>query len=83
MTMAHLSRVYEGKRDMTKAFLWLERAESIGRRTGEDFTLLRALYLGNAGREQEALNLIDRSLGARGRAGAARSRPPARQTRPL
>ncbi len=60
MTMAHLSRVYEAKRDMANAFLWLERAETAGRHAGEDFTLLRALYLGNTGREQEALNLIDR-----------------------
>ncbi len=66
MTMAHLSRVYEAKRDMAQAFLWLERAERAGQHTGEDFTLLRALYLGNAGREQEALNLIDRSPGAKG-----------------
>ncbi len=61
MTMAHLSRVYEAKRDLAQAFLWLERAETAGRRSGEDFTLLRALYLANAGREQEALNLIERS----------------------
>ena len=63
--MAHLSRVYEAKRDTANAFLWLERAEAAGRRTAEDFTLLRALYLGNAGREQEALDLIDRSPQAR------------------
>ncbi len=69
-TMAHLSRVYEAKRDMGQAWAWLERAEMAGRRTGEDFTLLRALYLGNAGREQEALELIDRAPG--GRSGAAR-----------
>lgn len=60
MTMGHLSRVYEAKRDTADAFLWLERAEALGRRTGEDFTLLRALYLSNAGRDQEALDLIER-----------------------
>ncbi len=57
--MAHLSRVYEAKRDMVKAWLWLERAETAARRTGEDFSLLRALYLGNTGHTQAALDLID------------------------
>ena len=59
MLMAHLSKVFEAKRDMTNAWLWLERAETAGRRTGEDFTLLRALYLGNSGQPQKALDLIE------------------------
>jgi Flp pilus assembly protein TadD len=61
MIMAHLSRVFEAKRDMANAWLWLERAETAGRRSGEDFSLLRALYLGNAGQAQQALDLIERA----------------------
>ena len=61
MIMAHLSRIYEAKRDMANAWLWLERAETAGRRTGEDFALLRALYLGNTGQLQQALDLIERA----------------------
>jgi len=61
IVMAHLSRVYEAKRDMANAWLWLDRAETTGRRSGEDFTLLRALYLGNSGQPQQALDLIDRN----------------------
>lgn len=59
--MAHISRAYEAKRDMTDAYIWLERAEKTGKRTGEDFTLLRALYLRQADQPQQALDLIDRS----------------------
>ena len=66
ITMAHLSRVYEAKRDMANAWLWLDRAETAGRRSGEDFTLLRALYLGNNGQAQQALDLIDNSSGKAG-----------------
>jgi tetratricopeptide (TPR) repeat protein len=59
--MAHISRAYEAKRDMTQAGMWLERAEALGKHTGEDFTLLRALYLRNADQPQQALDLIDAS----------------------
>jgi Flp pilus assembly protein TadD len=61
MIMAHLSKVHEARRDMPNAWLWLERAETIGRRSGEDFTLLRALYLGHGGQAQQALDLIERA----------------------
>ncbi len=61
MIMAHLSRVFEAKRDMVPAWQWLERAEMAGRKTGEDFSLLRALYLGNSGQAQQALDLIERA----------------------
>ncbi len=60
MIMAHLSRVYEAQRDMAKAQLWLEKAEAIGRRTGEDFSLLRATYLANQDQPQAALDLIEK-----------------------
>lgn len=59
--MAHISRAYEAKRAMADAYIWLERAEALGKRTGEDFTLLRALYLRNADQPQQALDLIDQS----------------------
>ena len=59
MIMAHVSRCFEARRDMADAFLWLEKAEAAGRRTGEDFTLLRALYLANADNPKAALDLID------------------------
>jgi len=59
--MAHISRAYEARRDMADAYIWLERAEALGKKTGEDFTLLRALYLRNADQPQQALELIDRS----------------------
>lgn len=62
---AHLSRLYEAKRDMKSAFAWLERAEAIGRKTGEDFTLLRARYLAGD-QPQAALDLIDKSGDALG-----------------
>ncbi len=61
MIMAHLSRVFEARRDMINAWLWLDRAEQAGRKTGQDFTLLRALYLGNSDKVKDALELIDRS----------------------
>lgn len=61
MIMAHLSRVYEAQREMRHAWLWLERAEAAGRPTGEDFSLLRALYLGNTGQTQAALDLIEQA----------------------
>ena len=61
MIMAHLSRIFEARRDMANAWLWLERAETAGRQTGEDFSLLRALYLGNTGKTQAALDLIERA----------------------
>jgi Flp pilus assembly protein TadD len=61
MIMAHLSRVYEARRDMPNAWLWLDRAEAAGRRNGEDFSLLRALFLGNSGQPQSALDLIDQA----------------------
>ena len=61
MIMAHLSRVFEARRDMANAWLWLERAEAAGRRNGEDFSLLRALYLGNSGQAQQALDLIEQA----------------------
>ena len=61
MTMAHLSRVYEARRDMINAWLWLDRAEQAGRKTGQDFTLLRALYLSNSDKPKDALELIDRA----------------------
>lgn len=64
MTMAHLSRLHEARRDMPGAFLWLERAERAAG-GGRDFTLLRALYLDKAGRAQEAINLIERAPGPR------------------
>jgi tetratricopeptide (TPR) repeat protein len=57
--MAHISRAYEAKRDMADAYIWLERAEALGRKTGEDFTLLRALYLRHADQPKQALDLID------------------------
>ena len=57
--MAHISRAYEAKRDMADAYIWLERAEALGRKTGEDFTLLRALYLRHAEQPKQALDLID------------------------
>ena len=57
--MAHISRAYEAKRDMADAYIWLERAETLGRKTGEDFTLLRALYLRHADQPKQALELID------------------------
>ena len=63
MIMAHLSRLYEARRDMANALLWLDRAEAAGRKTDEDFTLLRALYLSNADKPQQALDLIDRTKG--------------------
>ena len=59
--MAHISRAYEAKRDMADAYIWLERAEALGKRTGEDFTLLRALYLRHADQPKQALDLIDQS----------------------
>ena len=59
--MAHISRAYEAKRAMADAYIWLERAEALGKRTGEDFALLRALYLRNADQPQQALDLIDQS----------------------
>ncbi|EEF21840.1 conserved hypothetical protein, partial [Ricinus communis] len=59
--MAHLSRVYEAKRDMVNAWLWLDRAEQTGKADGQDFTLLRALYLTNTDKPKEALDLIDRA----------------------
>ena len=61
LAMAHLSRVYEARRDMVNAWLWLDRAEQTGRADGQDFALLRALYLANTDKPQEALDLIDRS----------------------
>ncbi len=61
MTMAHLSRVYEAQRDMVNAWLWLDRAEQAGRKTGQDFTLLRSLYMSNGDKLKDALELIDRS----------------------
>ena len=61
MIMAHLSRVFEARRDMVHAWQWLERAEAAGQKTGEDFSLLRALYLGNGGQAQQALDLIERA----------------------
>ncbi|MGN6208385.1 tetratricopeptide repeat-containing sulfotransferase family protein [Asticcacaulis sp.] len=64
--MAHISRAYEAKRDMADAYIWLERAEALGKRTGEDFTLLRALYLRHAGQPKQALELIDQSKDAPG-----------------
>lgn len=59
MVMGHISRVFEARRDMPGALAWLDRAEAAGRATGEDFTLLRALYLGNSDHAQEALDLIE------------------------
>ncbi|HWU48557.1 MAG TPA: sulfotransferase [Asticcacaulis sp.] len=59
MLMAHISRCFEARREMADAFQWLEKAEAAGRRTGEDFTLLRALYLANADNPRAALDLID------------------------
>ena len=61
MAMAHLSRVYEARRDMVNAWLWLDRAEQTGKADGQDFALLRALYLANTDKPKEALDLIDRS----------------------
>ena len=61
MIMAHLSRIFEARRDMANAWLWLERAETVGRRNGEDFSLLRALYLNNSGQAQQALDLIEQA----------------------
>lgn len=61
--MAHISRAYEAKRDMADAYIWLERAETLGRKTGEDFTLLRALYLRHADQPKQALDLIDATQG--------------------
>lgn len=63
--MAHLSRAHEALRDMDQAWTWLERAETAGHARGEDFTLLRALYLSNAGRDEEALTVIDAAPGGR------------------
>ncbi|MBW8882097.1 MAG: sulfotransferase, partial [Asticcacaulis sp.] len=59
MVMGHISRLYEARRDMQSAFAWLERAEAAARQTGEDFTLLRALYLSQEDRADEALKLLD------------------------
>ena len=59
MVMGHLARMFEAKRDIGSALAWLERAEAAGRRTGEDFTLLRAHLLGNSDSPQEALDLIE------------------------
>ncbi len=64
--MAHISRAYEARRDMADAYIWLERAEAQGKRTGEDFTLLRALYLRQADQPQQALDLIEQSQDAPG-----------------
>jgi len=61
MAMAHLSRVYEAQRDMVNAWLWLDRAEQTGKSAGQDFSLLRALYLSNTDKPKEALELIDRA----------------------
>ncbi len=61
MAMAHLSRVYEARRDMVNAWLWLDRAEQTGQPTGQDFSLLRALYLANSDKPREAIELIDRA----------------------
>jgi Flp pilus assembly protein TadD len=61
MAMAHLSRVYEARRDMVNAWLWLDRAEQTGKADGQDFTLLRALYLANTDKPKDALELIDRA----------------------
>ena len=55
---------------MDHAWLWLERAEAAGRASGEDFTLLRALYLSNAGRDEDALAVIDSAPGGRSAVGA-------------
>lgn len=61
MICAHIARCHEAKRDMADAFQWLERAETLGRKSGEDFTLLRALFLNVSDKPQAALDLIDKS----------------------
>ncbi len=71
MIFAHLSRIYEAKRDMINAWLWLDRAEQVGRKSGEDFTLLRALYLSNGDKVKDALDLIDKSNGGQRMSAAA------------
>jgi len=63
MIAAHISRVYEARRNMNLAFAWLERAEKIAETSGHDFTLLRARYLAEADQPLEALTLIDRYPG--------------------
>ncbi|ESQ94609.1 tetratricopeptide repeat-containing sulfotransferase family protein [Asticcacaulis benevestitus] len=57
--LAHISRAYEARRDMADAYIWLERAEAQGRKTGESFTLQRALYLRHADQPKQALDLIE------------------------
>jgi hypothetical protein len=46
---------------MVNAWLWLDRAEQTGKADGQDFTLLRALYLANTDKPKDALELIDRA----------------------
>lgn len=73
MIAAHISRVYEARRNTNLAFAWLERAEQMAKSSGHDFTLLRARYLAEADRPHEALALIDRYPGTLN-AGAALER---------
>ncbi len=61
----HIARAYETKRDMADAFVWLERAEAIAKRTGEDFTRLRASLFSHSDQLQQALDLLDHRLDAR------------------
>lgn len=55
-----LARLYEARRDMANAWLWLDRAEQAGRQAGEDFTLVRARFLANGDKFKDALDVLDK-----------------------
>jgi tetratricopeptide (TPR) repeat protein len=55
-----LARLYEARRDMANAWLWLDRAETAGRKAGEDFTPVRAQFLAHGDKFKDALELLDK-----------------------
>jgi Flp pilus assembly protein TadD len=55
-----LAQLYEARRDMVNAWLWLDRAEQAGRKAGEDFTPVRARFLANGDKFRDALDLLDK-----------------------
>jgi tetratricopeptide (TPR) repeat protein len=58
--MILLARLYEARRDMVNAWLWLDRAETAGRKAGEDFTPVRAQFLAHGDKFKDALELLDK-----------------------
>ncbi len=55
-----LARLYEARRDMANAWLWLDRAEQAGRKAGDDLTPVRAQFLANGDKFKDALDLLDK-----------------------